>query len=965
MSTRQVLGTIGFIVGAYFGAPQLGYMIGSAIGGAIDPEIIKGPSVGDIVDQTSMEGGPRPFCYALSKPIAGNIIAQGPPRVVKKRKSQGKGGPKVETESVYRTYAIGVIEGEKELVRAWRNGQLVYDISEFALLTNAENDKFLDTARWFNGSFTQEPSPDLETIFGVGTTPAHRGTAYMVQADEDLTDLRGAIPQWTFQVGDIVAPAFSDPILLLRFDGQADGSTTFEDESIFHHSVTRTGNVAIDTDDFVCGTGSSQGTSGQLHVPHHSIFNTAGSDFTISGWFKVEEGGDVTFFEKLGFTTLYPYKIQIDGTGIQALGGVGIGEPWSAGSTAYNCFAAVDVVDGEWHHLALERWGAIFTLFVDGVPFADAGNPGAGIDPGEFNGNLASNTEQLSIAQTTGGAAYDDMYMTLQALYHGEAFTPPSCIEGSITLDQVVTDICDRAGLPASLIDVSELAGIPVRGFTGTNQYPALSALRALSEVFFFDPAPVDGKVKFIRRGHNTVATITEDDFLDDEEEIEQSTRKDSISIPRVVHLNYHDIAGGMATDKQSSERPPSPRAVGELSTQSAVIMSADEAARVVAINHKVMADNQRGELKFQLAENFIGLIPTDTVILQWQGRSVRARIDELKIDDGSQEYLARYDRQSAYVSNVEGIPAAPQTPPPSNVVGPTLIEPLDIHILQDADDAVGLSYYVAVSGLFDAWQGAQVELSFDGGVNYIDSADTRTAAIMGTLLTELPDHPAETPDETNTVQVRITTPSAELEEVTLEDLLSDDTNLCIIGDELVQFAGVDEIAEGDWELSVMLRGRKGTASVAHAIGERFVLLDRGSLALIPAGLTDIGRTFTFRATSFGTTVDSGTVVSMIYAGRSQIEREAAYLAAHRDGSSAVVSWQGVGRLGAGITTAHGARFAGYRVTFDDGVTEETVDTDAETLTHDVSGFGSPITISVAQLNDLTGAGPEIEVVLT
>lgn len=217
MSTRTILGTVGAAIGGYFFGPQgaqWGWAIGSAIGGAIDPEIIKGPSVGDIAQQTSQEGVPRPIVFALSQPMAGNIIASSEPKIVKKRESQGKGGPKVETESVFRTYAIGVCEGPiTRFVRCWRNGQLVYDAEAASmdvehafhflgtdLLTPSENANFLNTARFFLGTWDQNESPDLDPIFGIGTTPSHRGTAYMVMANEDLTDLRGAIPQWQFQV---------------------------------------------------------------------------------------------------------------------------------------------------------------------------------------------------------------------------------------------------------------------------------------------------------------------------------------------------------------------------------------------------------------------------------------------------------------------------------------------------------------------------------------------------------------------------------------------------------------------------------------------------------------------------------------------------------------------------------------------------------------------------------------------
>lgn len=199
---RQVLPVVGAIIGGYFGGAagaQWGWAIGSVIGNAIDPVVIKGPSIGDIAQQTSQEGVPRPIVFALSQPIAGNIVACGQPVIVKKSKRQGKGGPKVESQYVYRTYAIAVCEGPiTAFMRVWRNGSLVYDARPGGQGSN--NSKFLRNARFFLGTFDQMPSPDLEAKFGAGNVPAMRGTAYMVMADEDLTELQGAVPQYVFQV---------------------------------------------------------------------------------------------------------------------------------------------------------------------------------------------------------------------------------------------------------------------------------------------------------------------------------------------------------------------------------------------------------------------------------------------------------------------------------------------------------------------------------------------------------------------------------------------------------------------------------------------------------------------------------------------------------------------------------------------------------------------------------------------
>ncbi len=160
--------------------------------------VIPGPKIGEVARQTSQEGGFRPIVYGRSQPIAGNVIADGGPKIVTRRERQGKGGPKVETESVYRTYAVGFCEGWAELLQVWRNGILVYDAEDPSMA--AENAKFLEYATWYPGTFDQPASPDLEEIYGVGQAPYFRGTAYLSIHNEDVTDQRGAWSQWQVRV---------------------------------------------------------------------------------------------------------------------------------------------------------------------------------------------------------------------------------------------------------------------------------------------------------------------------------------------------------------------------------------------------------------------------------------------------------------------------------------------------------------------------------------------------------------------------------------------------------------------------------------------------------------------------------------------------------------------------------------------------------------------------------------------
>lgn len=208
---------IGGVVGAVVGSvvpglgTSLGWAIGSALGGAYSQsqQVLPGPKIGDVAQQTAQEGGFRPIVYGRSHPIAGNIIADGGPVIVTRRERQGKGGPKVESESAYRTYAVGVCEGEATLLQAWRNGILVYDAEDGSMA--AENAKFLEYATWYTGSFDQPASPDLEEIYGAGQAPFFRGTAYLSIHNEDVTDQRGAWSQWQFRVFRGAARSYTTP----------------------------------------------------------------------------------------------------------------------------------------------------------------------------------------------------------------------------------------------------------------------------------------------------------------------------------------------------------------------------------------------------------------------------------------------------------------------------------------------------------------------------------------------------------------------------------------------------------------------------------------------------------------------------------------------------------------------------------------------------------------------------------
>lgn len=510
-------------------------------------------------------------------------------------------------------------------------------------------------------------------------------------------------------------------------------------------------------------------------------------------------------------------------------------------------------------------------------------------------------------------------------------------------LSSILAEICDRAGIPYSAINIDGLDG-GVDGFSMTAANDAFTGIEALATIFLFDTSNYDGQLHFIPRGGGINRTVPLDDLVQDDSDPEKLTRSDAINIPKKMNLEYFDIDGGLTTNKQTSDRSLDSRSVSSAEIQTTVILRTADASRAVVINHKVSIEEQRGEFSFSLPVDYADLVNSDCIMLDGN----RIRITSIEMDEGQQNYKASFDRLTAYDSDIQGVPIVAPAEPPTTIVGDTFFEFMDIPILRDADDTLG--YYVAIGSESDAWQGSFVELSLDGGVTYTDSLTGTAETIMGVMMDPIGAHPVEYPDSLNTLTVHLLKDSEALESTDLAGMMNR-ANMALIGNEIINFSGAMESSVGVWELTGLLRGRKGTAASAHTAGERFILLDRQTLYFIQAGLVQLGRTLLFRVTSVNSSENQ--IYTYTFNGVGQIERAVGYLKAARDGGgNIVITWQGVGRLGGGAQAGTGLNFAGYRVDVNGTIT----DTPNQTLT--VVDPGGAITIHVYQLNTQTGAGP-------
>ena len=857
-------GTIGFIVGGPVGA-QIGWQIGAQIGNSFTT--IKQPRIGELAEIRAGEGGPRARVYGTFRPIGGQVVWSGAPREIRRRQRQGKGGPKVESSTILRSYAIGICEGPIIGVRRiWRNNELVYDVRPGSEMLD-ESAKWIEGKAILTGEWDQMPHPTIEAEAGAANAPAMRGTAYMVITDEDLTDLRGAIPAYQFEVG---AGALVIPDVL--------PSGELVDQA------------------FISGGSGAAGTSNPFFAP-----NPPGSEIPAPA------GARSAIFYVRCQRTLGSVKLYKNNA------------------------------------LILER-----DFRNDSATLVDVVVP-ASVSPGDglrITGDRAS---------TVDAAGSFQIGIRIYGQTLAELGIPDPEQGAPVALAEIVGSIMDAAGVDAARRELSALNPAFVPGFATSPDYTAASALLELSKIYFFDAQDADGKVSMVSRGGDFRAILTEDEFVDGENEPEADTTRDSISVPRLLHLSYFDVNGGQGTDKQFSERQISPRTDAPTVLSTPVVLDAETAAKSLRVQHQVMEEELRGDLVFGVSDKYIGLTEADTIVAQYRGRSQRARITKVVMNDGWQQLTCLRDRQSAYNANPQSVPPAVVTRPPSTIVGATRFAFMDIPALTQAGDLLG--YHIATSGEVVGWRGAAVErqegsefglLATDGG-----------GTVMGTLTAALPLASEWYPDETNTLAVQLARSDDELEAISREVWLARGNAAAIVRAdgtaEIVQFRNAVETSPGVWALSGLQRGRLNSGASAHAIGATFVLLD-GSL-FVQTGSERLASTLTHRAYSVGNLPSSATAQARTWTGRSQREWPPIIETATRVADTVTVTWTPRHRFGSDESPVASSHFDGWQVDSTSGGTTRTATVLTPTASIDVTGLTNPITVTVRGRNRLAGLG--------
>lgn len=1055
---RQILPIAGAIVGSFFGpmGAQIGFALGSIVGGIVDPEVIQGPRLGEAGLQTSAEGVYRPIVYGTAA-LKGNVIERGN-RQVQTEETGGKGGPVVQTERVFWTFAIRLCEGPiGGVLRIWQDEKVVYDIRPGTPIPD-ETSEFAEKFTLYLGDEAQLPDPDIEAYRGIGDTPAYRGTAYIVFPNFDLTDYRERIPDFRFEVA----------MEIVHEEGSTDWDYVQQLGSQISGAVFGPSNV------MAVGLAGAHGP-GQIWLGDANALSFSqieppipGSYYDVAygsgryvisadgGYVLVTSGGPPTVvptatssarlvivrtagrFVRMGFggdvewsiDGLAPWNVVAGGVGVNsdvrygfvrggllfAFTSAGIrvssdqgdtweasiinsdpspGQPWTgvagdnAALRAYknnsgNSYTQYTYNGSSWDAVSVtgvnangyvgreigvinDRW--VGSGVTDGAPeYPKLQSSEDGTQPFEFEdlnfgpGTTAEatfvkivdsfNGVGLAIGRQNNGVsfAFRNNYRSSE-----EGFGEP------VALSYIVSDMHSRANQEPTVYDVTELTDM-VEGLVVAGDYDCAGAIRTLMPIYFFDGAEYDEgagyKINYSKRGKPVVTTITADDLIDLPE---RTVRQDAYERPRTIHLSYENPDVGYAPAKATVTRDsPDIKVTGEVSMSVPIVFSdVDEPRQIAHKLHKILWTEVAGEEEFTIHDGYLGLVPGDCIGVVLRGQTRRMRITEEQIEPGGQRLRMLPDRQSAYTSSITGIPVPPPTPPLPSIVGPTLFEYLDIPALEDSHDR--LVYYVGATGQTEAWFGASIQRAVPPDTTFSTATAVNRHTIMGILLEDVADASEHYPDTTNVVRVQLYTDDS-IEALTEQQFLSEGGAFALENAdgswEIMQYRDSEQESSGGWALSHLARGRLVTETNPHFVGARFVLLS--GVRLVEAQSSWINGELVHRPVSFGASPDGSPTYTDDFVGQSQIEFPVAHLFLERDTNTILANTVPRLRFGTEDRPVQSINWAGYRWTATDGANSISVDTISPSTSFDVTGWASPITVTVSQLNRITGPGPSV-----
>ncbi|MDE2043383.1 MAG: phage tail protein, partial [Alphaproteobacteria bacterium] len=304
-------------------------------------------------------------------------------------------------------------------------------------------------------------------------------------------------------------------------------------------------------------------------------------------------------------------------------------------------------------------------------------------------------------------------------------------------------------------------------------------------------------------------------------------TRKSASTIPQSLWIAYYDSARDYQKNTQTARR-----VAGARKGQSLNLPATLDAATAKTIAETKLSTiwAERATARLALPWRYLALEPGQTLLVpgstdDWRISAITFNKMVLEVD------LTRQLPASSLSYSASAGQVVTQFDAPA---GPTALDLLDLPLLTDG---VASAPFVAAAaaGASVGWSGVALSISTDGGASFTNAGTIGAASVLGVANSALPTSSAYLIDTQNSVTVQLLNTQMLLTDAS-DTLLLGGANAAMLGNELIQFGSAQPLGGGLWQLSRLLRGRRGTefAISSHMVGDNFALLNPASMVQLP-----------------------------------------------------------------------------------------------------------------------------------
>ncbi len=431
--------------------------------------------------------------------------------------------------------------------------------------------------------------------------------------------------------------------------------------------------------------------------------------------------------------------------------------------------------------------------------------------------------------------------------------------DGTVYLSDIIADVCVRSGLDTTEVDTKSGIGSvddpEVHGFAVTQVTAGRSVIQDLMKVYPFDACESGFRLKFDwinRRAHTIIRREDLGAHIQGETlpASEESTRIADFDLPKMVKLNFQEPARNYSKNVAYAARQVLTQSNQVDEVDVTIAMDREQAKKWVEqlLVNRYMA---RRTNKWKLPKKYVVVEPGDCVLIpdlfDDPGHYNEHRVMETNVGANQIVEMSVIDHHFAFpitATTQDDIPGTENDGAEQELLksGRTRAYMLDLPLLSDTEnDSIG--YYCVLAQSRPSWGGGflLVDINAGGAVTAfgtssdpaVSGSDWQTVTfndrrvVHGHVLNTLGSGHSAVFDYGNHIDVFLIDTSMIFDQATEGDVLQGQTNMLVVGDEVLQFTTAQDNGNGNWRLSGLLRGLRGTewAMSTHVAGERLIRL--------------------------------------------------------------------------------------------------------------------------------------------